>query len=82
MIYLFFACVIFSLFLMILLVNGEKIMKWYTQQDMPYGKDPIVIKTIDKQIFVGNHQHIHNSSLKHKFKNEEQWVLTTNQNKN
>jgi hypothetical protein len=56
-------------------------MKWYTQQDMPYGKDPIVIKTIDKQIFVGNHQHIHNSSLKHKFKNEEQWVLTTNQNK-
>ena len=26
-------------------------MKWYTQQDMPYGKDPIVIKTIDKQIY-------------------------------
>lgn len=56
-------------------------MKWYTQADMPYGKEPIVVKTVDKQIYLGNHQHIHNSSLKHKFKNEEQWVLTTNQNK-
>lgn len=55
-------------------------MKWYTNEDFPYGKEPIVVR-VGKQIYVGHHQTIHNSSIKHMYKDEERWVLTTTQQK-